>query len=83
MIEAFDDLLSTQRRMEGELAQATCADVTVFLTALRLECEKYVYENYPDVSGLDPHVVIAALDLPVPGAVSSDDAESDIYEDLT
>jgi hypothetical protein len=80
MIDAFDALLSMERRMEGELAQSTCSDIAVLLISLRLECAKYVYENVRDISGLDPHVVIASLDLPVPNAVPADDG--DLYGDL-
>ncbi len=79
MIDAFDKLLSAERRMHGVLAQPTCVDVTVLLTSLRSVIERWSYENVPDVRGVDPHVVFDELDMEVPESPVGD---QDIYGDL-
>jgi hypothetical protein len=81
MINAFDQLLSAERHMHGALSQPTCVDVTVLLVRLRMECEKYKYTLVRDVSGVDPHVIIASLDMDVSVPVAVE--ERDVYEDLT
>jgi hypothetical protein len=79
MIAAFDDLLASQRRMDGELAQYTCRDITVLLTRLRIECERYSYENTGrDISDVDPHVVIESIDMEIVDAPD----DTDIWEGM-
>lgn len=63
MIAAFDRALSIERRMHGELAQPTCVDLTVLLARWASVCERYSYANWPDVTGLDPHVVFNELEM--------------------
>jgi hypothetical protein len=82
MIDAFDKLLSAERHMHGALSQPTCVDVTVMLVRLRMECEKYKYTLVRDVSGVDPHVIVASLDMDVTLPVPVTE-ERDFYEDLT
>jgi hypothetical protein len=81
MIDAFDKFLACERRMHGALSQPTCVDVTVILVRLRLACERYLYKDVRDVSGIDPHIIVAeAIDMDVP--VTPVPEEHDVYEDL-
>jgi hypothetical protein len=79
MIYAWGRLLTAQRHMHGELSQSTCRDIVVLFTRLRMLCEKYSYQNVPDVSGIDPHVVINEMDIDIVQA-SMDD--TDLYKDM-
>lgn len=79
VIKAFDDWLSAERHMDGELAQATCKDMTVLLVLSRKACERYSYASCPDISGLDPHVI---RDEVLGGAVVQEKEDVDVYEAL-
>lgn len=81
MIHAWGRLLVAERAMDGELAQYTCRDLTVLFTRLKKLCEQYSWENYPDVSGIDPHVIVNALDLEAAEPLPEPDV--DIYRGLT
>lgn len=85
MIGAFQWLLSSVRRMDGELSQYTCIDITTLIVALRRVCEQYSYENTgSDVSSLSRHCVLEAVGFEISlGDVGSLGAEDkDIWEDL-
>src|SRR5260370_11994304 len=59
----FDSMLTATRYMDGELAEWTWRDITTLLARVRVLCERYSFENVPDITGLDRHVIANELDL--------------------
>jgi hypothetical protein len=80
MMEAFRRLVVAERLMDGELAQYTCADLTVFLIRAKTVMERYSWEAIgPDLNGIDRHVVALELDAMPYGA---SDEDVDVYEEI-
>ena len=82
MITAFDKLLSRERRMHGRLAQPTCVDITHVLARLDAICERYSYENVPDVRGINPHIVMEEMDWQPYGSVVDAEPDVDVYDSI-
>lgn len=82
MIEAWRRVVVAERLMDGELAQQTCADLTVLLVRLRMIMERYSWEaTGSELDGVDRHVVAKELDafIETPPVIEQD---VDVYRDL-
>jgi hypothetical protein len=76
----FKYFIASMHYMHPELADTTAGDMTVLLARAQVICERYPYADFPDVTGLDLHIVRNELDL---FAEPPPDDDTDIYKGLS